>query len=121
MNDNAKKWIEALRSGEYRQGRSALCRDGGYCCLGVACAIYVDEVGDITVEKENVMGHYDLSYDGERHYLPNKVRDWLGLNNVAGRYDSVNDFSLSALNDEGYNFRKIAQIIKSEPRGLFKS
>lgn len=29
------KWIAALRSGEYRQCRDALVKDGGFCCLGV--------------------------------------------------------------------------------------
>ena len=34
------KWTEALRSGEYQQGRRAL-RDGdAFCCLGVACDLY---------------------------------------------------------------------------------
>jgi hypothetical protein len=33
------KWIEALRSGEYEQGRYCLYRDGSYCCLGVLKAV----------------------------------------------------------------------------------
>lgn len=34
------KWIAALRSGEYRQGRHALRKaDGSYCCLGVLCEV----------------------------------------------------------------------------------
>lgn len=34
-----EKWLAALRSGEYKQGREALrSRDGGYCCLGVLVA-----------------------------------------------------------------------------------
>ena len=31
------KWVEALRSGKYRQGRGQLQTAGRYCCLGVAC------------------------------------------------------------------------------------
>lgn len=31
-----KKWIDALRSGEYKQGKCSLYADGAYCCLGVA-------------------------------------------------------------------------------------
>lgn len=38
-----KKWIAALRSGDYDQGKGALCRvtkEGAkYCCLGVAYEI----------------------------------------------------------------------------------
>lgn len=33
------KWIAALRSGEYPQGRKRLKSSDGYCCLGVLCAI----------------------------------------------------------------------------------
>lgn len=35
----AEKWITALRSGDYEQGKSALKSENKYCCLGVACAI----------------------------------------------------------------------------------
>ena len=34
-----KKWIEALRSNDYLQGKGYLCKDNKYCCLGVACII----------------------------------------------------------------------------------
>ena len=32
----AEKWVKALRSGEYKQGRGLLHSNFGYCCLGVA-------------------------------------------------------------------------------------
>lgn len=32
-------WIEALRSGKYKQGRRTLCWDNTYCCLGVLAEI----------------------------------------------------------------------------------
>ena len=34
--DFVKKWIEALRSGKYEQGKGKLFKDNFYCCLGVA-------------------------------------------------------------------------------------
>lgn len=34
-----KKWVEALRSGKYKQGKEALCFGDKYCCLGVLCEI----------------------------------------------------------------------------------
>lgn len=38
-----KKWIEALRSGKYKQGRHCLGdSERGYCCLGVASLIVGD-------------------------------------------------------------------------------
>lgn len=34
-----RKWVEALRSGEYVQGQAKLKRDGMHCCLGVLCEV----------------------------------------------------------------------------------
>ena len=39
-----KKWVKALRSGEYQQTRGALCnrnsrKKPSYCCLGVLCDV----------------------------------------------------------------------------------
>lgn len=39
MNDLIKSWLAALRSGKYKQGASALQRDGRFCCLGVLCDV----------------------------------------------------------------------------------
>jgi hypothetical protein len=33
------KWVKALRSGEYEQAIGRLEEAGGYCCLGVLCAV----------------------------------------------------------------------------------
>ena len=35
-----KKWLSALRSGEYKKGKGQLrTKDNRFCCLGVACEI----------------------------------------------------------------------------------
>jgi hypothetical protein len=40
VKENRRRWVEALRSGRYRQGHSVLRGgDDTYCCLGVACDI----------------------------------------------------------------------------------
>lgn len=63
-----RKWIKALRSGKYRQGKSALKRrseDHGatYCCLGVLC-----EVAGIDSEVDPLGTVYDflIPYSTER-------------------------------------------------------
>ena len=33
------KWIAALRSGKYKQGKGALQRNESFCCLGVLCEV----------------------------------------------------------------------------------
>ena len=41
MNKEFKaKWVKALRSGRYKQGKNALRNiDNEYCCLGVLCSL----------------------------------------------------------------------------------
>ena len=38
------KWVAALRSGKYKQGRGALRKGDTFCCLGVACDL-IDKDG----------------------------------------------------------------------------
>ena len=40
------RWIEALRSGQYKQGTQGLrTTDNRFCCLGVLCDVVKDDVG----------------------------------------------------------------------------
>jgi hypothetical protein len=45
------KWVEALRSGEYKQGTSCLHQVVGeekfFCCLGVACDLAKDQLNGV--------------------------------------------------------------------------
>ncbi len=43
-----RKWIAALRSGEFKQCHGMLFKDGGFCCLGVGCKVVLGEVPDET-------------------------------------------------------------------------
>ena len=41
LGPNQKRWIKALRSGKFTQGKEKLhSLDGAMCCLGVACNIF---------------------------------------------------------------------------------
>lgn len=125
MNENAKKWVAALRSGEYEQGKDALQSTAGYCCLGVACAVYEKEVGP-------VQKGWDGRFRGKTLYPHKNVLDWLGLRDESGDfrgdyfpglvdddgYDPKCD-SLAEANDAGATFSEIADFIESEPEGLF--
>lgn len=42
---NRKKWVEALRSGKFKQGKRHLNANNKFCCQGVACELFKDEVG----------------------------------------------------------------------------
>ncbi len=130
MNENATKWVAALRSGEYQQGEGYLLTSDEdevkrYCCLGVACELYHQEHPDTSRWAKN--SNFDNcvvffiedgdDHDSEETVLPSKVQDWLGLADGEGGYDGG---SLIGLNDsEKYTFNKIADAIESEPNRLF--
>lgn len=51
--ENIKKWVDALESGEYKQGKSYLWQEkngvDSFCCLGVACDVYAVNNEDFDV------------------------------------------------------------------------
>jgi hypothetical protein len=111
MNDNSRKWIEALRSGEFEQVRGALRKRDGYCCLGVACEVY-------RREHPNGPQWFGYYFDHRDDELPKRVQRWLGLRSSTGWRS--NGPSLVSLNDRHrLSFSEIADYIESEPPGLF--
>lgn len=126
LNENAQKWVAALRSGQYQQGKRLLSPQDEFgqqrfCCLGVACEVYQLHVGDLkvaTYEGRHI-------YNGEVAILPSKVQEWLGLASENGthyRIDTDGSFTeevLTELNDAGFSFEYIADRIADEPKGLF--
>ena len=119
VKENRKKWIAALRSGCYEQGAEALFRKGMYCCLGVLCRVYESETGDLLPEE--LRGF--ISDDEDLNDFP-KVQEWVGLSHPKGRFESMRDVPaqhLTILNDyhDEYDFNKLADLIESEPEGLF--
>lgn len=81
--ERIKLWVDALRSGKYKQTVGQLrnlnpeltvngkARPVGYCCLGVACEVAIDN-GITFVE------YGDLDWGGWLA-LPPQVAEWLGL------------------------------------------
>jgi hypothetical protein len=135
------RWVSALESGAYEQGRAKLCTvaDDGkrtYCCLGVLCQLYLglpEYLGETP------------SYNGEIWYLPRLVQERAGLiegspsvalsdedfalalsfvqahsskENLTESRDrpdaqyAVGSVALAALNDAGVPFSEIARLIR---------
>lgn len=119
MNQNAKKWVAALRSGEYKQGKHFLRYKDCFCVLGVACDLMVKE----GLLKEKIDHHGIYKYGKRCKTLPREVIEWLCLDSSIGYYGKWNPFcppSLTKDNDEGeLSFYEMADIIESEPEGLF--
>jgi hypothetical protein len=83
--DNLRLWAEALESDDFKQGLGALrTRDGGRCCLGVACDAFKRATGRGRWRKEpgTSDGHYAFQLtegEGAEIALPGAVAGWLGL------------------------------------------
>ena len=105
------KWIDALRSGQYKQGHRVLRSAGdNYCCLGVLCEVerltcklvrnyfydFAGHVSDI-----NYLGYSNIDASGK---LPTAV------SYIDGSTETQSS-ALADLNDEGFTFDEIAEII----------
>jgi hypothetical protein len=108
MNKEVKaRWVEALRSGKYQQGRAALNANGKFCCLGVLCDLYPS----VKWHNYSQPGWKCLRNeygDSIAAMPPDEVEAWAGLNTYATS-------RLANLNDNlNYRFVDIANIIERE-------
>jgi hypothetical protein len=74
----AEKWVKALRSGDYKQGRGSLKGRGRYCCLGVLC--------DLSEQGVFVRGEYRKSKESLLYSdkeAPGFVRTWAAMKRSA--------------------------------------
>jgi hypothetical protein len=133
IKEIADRWVEALRSGNYPQGRWELHTDDDrYCCLGVLCELAVRDM----VISPPVKMSFRHWYAGETKVPPPVVWQWAGMfdglartvthrmlkekfgDKIAsplypdnGEGDNVT-FNLASLNDSGVPFTVIADIIE---------
>lgn len=123
LTDIQKEWVELLRSGKFKQGTGVLhnAENNYRCCLGVA--IEVCKRHGITFKEEitsffsNGVSGEAIKYDGLGGCLPEKAVNFIGLSTNFGTFLNGD---LSELNDDGKTFEEIADLIESEPEGLFK-
>lgn len=112
MNKEFKaKWLKALRSREYKQAVGRLRTDSGYCCLGVACDI--SNLG-MWLKGEGEFIYITLSNNNGLH-LPPEVQKAMGIKNgipFIDFQDTAGRVFLSDLNDDGFTFEQIADIIE---------
>lgn len=106
FTENQMKWISALRSGKYKQGKGTLRRGDYYCCLGVAC-----EVLGIK-GKERPSGEWE--YASRTGVAPEEVIKALGLYDEDGSpREGGRDFLTRLNDDEGKTFEEIATLLET--------
>lgn len=101
-----KEWVEALRSGDYKQTKGTLKGElpggeVGYCCLGVLA-----ETMGYELEVESYVDDDNFLYcgDGPKHIYED-FECHIGKSLVQ---------ELMTHNDEGMSFKEIADIIEKE-------
>lgn len=114
MNLDIKSdWVEALRSGNYKQSTTFLKTDEGFCCLGVLCDLHSKATGEGSWKGT----FYVLeSGDYSDEILPDAVRKWAGLerHNPSVLYAVDLSDTVSELNDSGTTFSRIADLIEAQ-------
>ena len=119
-------WITALRTGQFPDGREFVQGQGmlvqrrqgvmEYCCLGVACELFIPETFGGNEESCWLMG-----YGGETESLPRFLAERMGLS-IMGDYNSPalgvdvpldgGYCSLAGMNDLDISFEEIADFLE---------
>lgn len=107
MNPKWKgKWIEALRSDKYKQGRRKLYNslDDTYCCLGVLPRVMGLHPRDCELVVLALLNHKTARAAGLPCVKGDQEWDQISDRNVQKR--------LANMNDNGYSFAEIADWIE---------
>lgn len=126
-----KLWIDALLSGEYKQGQGYLHQIEDdmpkFCCLGVLTDLAIKNGVSIEIGENGLV----TTFDGASESLPESVIEWSGISSSNGgftytvnyRWEDFDGFvhdeqeemeeSLAELNDNGHTFEEIAKDIEN--------
>lgn len=100
--EEIKKWVIALRSGKYKQTSYRLQDKYGYCCLGVACDIFIPK-NKLKIKGKFMIGQTP-GYQKNSPYWLRKIN--MELNLLIGK-------PLAGLNDkEALSFDEIADVLE---------
>ena len=116
MNPKVKElWLTALRSGDYARAEGKLSDGIGYCCLGVLCDIASKQgLGRWDSDLDFYRRYVDIGGDYSQATLTEGVKEWSGLSDYVGRFESGGGhaMSLAAMNDGGASFAMLADTIE---------
>lgn len=101
----ADKWLSALRSGKYKQGRLKLRIHNTFCCLGVLEHCVSEEV------ENNVLPSMEWLKNNNIEFLSSPTGQ--SKPNRTPYISSVEDY-IHNINDDHTPFSKIADLIESE-------
>ena len=99
-----KRWIKALRSGEYTQICGNLRSKGGFCATGILCDLHAREFNILWNIRDLL--RYDL-YLKHGKCVPDEVINWSGI-----IYQQASE--IAGWNDRGDSFEEIATRIEAQ-------
>ena len=115
-------WIAALESEKYKQVTSKLHDYKGHCCLGVACEVVILQQQDLHFPNAVPWEDHGTGYSlfGSSAVPPKEILTQLGFRAEAGEFEipapevgcMKNTFSLTELNDAGFTFAQIADVVR---------
>ena len=122
MNPEIKqKWIDALATATYKQGKGCLRNQKDeFCGLGVLCDIYSKETGvEWTPSDKDIEGVIEdgMEIEGRMATLPKEIMEWAGLEsfNPVVNIESLGMCPLTHVNDSlNYTFPQIAELIQEQ-------
>ena len=115
-NELLQIWVDALRSGQFKQGTGTLRNsDDEYCCLGVLC-----QLSELGTWKARDTGSLEYIINNQQNtstsYLPKEVATLLNLPEefIYAYADSAVDIQLPSelltLKDAGRDFEKLSDL-----------
>lgn len=142
MNINAQYWVDTLRWGDWpKEGTSAGAlhiispENFGWNIFGVAIELYCFKTAYHNIDRELSDKRGCELFNGSPSVPPPEVIEWLGLSDFLGSFWVPGrgvKMSLRQYNDGGWcdfddpdedrpkSFEELADVIESEPDGLFK-
>lgn len=121
-----KKWIAALRSGEYTQSRQRLCtiphdldeepESITYCCLGVAGRV-CHRISPLDMKGITIFS--ELKTQFEEYFGLHFTEQEINRRNNS-EYDNYESYLIYLNDDKDYSFHKIASVIERDTKKILK-
>lgn len=100
-------WLTALRSGNYTKCVGGLHRNDGFCPLGILC-----DISKLDTWSNHIYINDKKTYLGQSNYLPEKVREWAGINQE--EYNSMSSFVLVFNDYEKVSLIEMADLLEKK-------
>ena len=112
------KWVAALRSGEFKQGRNRLYSkaDDTYCCLGVLEYVAGDGVEQHGLPSIEWLNAHDFKFNGTLGLVPSLIAP--NHPNIPSEFVG-NPMRMSHMNDDyRLTFPEIADLVEAQVEGV---